>query len=188
MKTEPAHDGFKLSYNVTVRRHPAGVVPTLLAQRAAGQHDAAHRLIEQGEVVVRDHNIVVDSTNRGFDLIRQWLISAITGSITYLGPAWGEMGTSSTAPATTDTGLGASQARGSISYAANNGSGAAAALQFYFADANLPNLTYHEFGTFCGGTSSIGTGGLFNHILFTTAYTKTTGNDTTVEVDFTLTN
>ena len=70
-----------------------------------------------------------------------------------------------------------------VSYGADYGF-TEAQVQFFFPDAILANETYYEFGTFIGGSSSIGTGNIFNHALFTNPYVKTAGVDTTVEVDF----
>lgn len=174
---------------VTVRRHPAGTVDALRQLHAEGRHGEADQLLHMGEVVTQSRNKVVDSANCGIDLLRQWFISGVTGSPSYpVGPQWGEIGTGTTTPAITDTALTTSVARAYISNATNNGSGASAALQFFFSDANLANGTYHEFGTFVQGTSTIGSGKMVNHVLFTTAYTKVTGNDTTCEVDFTIAN
>lgn len=57
-------------------------------------------------------------------------------------------------------------------------------LNFIFSDSQLADETYYEFGVFCGGTSTIGSGQLFNHALFSTPYAKVAGQDTTVQVDF----
>jgi hypothetical protein len=179
----------KLSYNITVRRHPARTIEALEILHAQGKHEQANKLLQQGDVCVRDHNIIVDSPDCGFDLIRQWLISALIGSNPFpYGPGYGEIGTGTTAVATTDTALATSVARTAISNAVNNGSGSTAILQFYFSDAILANTTYHEFGTFVGGGLTIGSGQMFNHVLFTSPYIKSSGNDTTCEVDFSLTN
>jgi hypothetical protein len=103
--------------------------------------------------------------------------------IQQLGIAWGEIGTGSTAPANTDTALTTPTNRTSVSYGADSAFNEAQ-IQFFFPDAALANQTYYEFGTFIGGSSTIGSGNMFNHALFGTSYVKTAGTDTTVEVDF----
>jgi len=72
--------------------------------------------------------------------------------------------------------------RAPISYAIDN-MFTTAQMQFFFPDSSLTNQTYYEFGTFVGGSSVIGSGNLFNHALFANPYTKTSGTDTTIEVD-----
>jgi hypothetical protein len=104
-----------------------------------------------------------------------------------LGIAWGEIGTGNTAPANTDTALTTPTNRTTVSYAADSGFNEAQ-IQFFFPDAALANETYYEFGTFIGGSSVIGSGNMFNHALFGTPYSKSSGVDTTVEVDFSFAN
>lgn len=62
-------------------------------------------------------------------------------------------------------------------------------IQFFFPDVSLPNGTYSEFGTFVDGSAGMGTGQLFNHILFGAPawYVKNSGEDTTVEAQITIT-
>ena len=127
-------------------------------------------------------NLIMLATNTGKGLILQKLggNNAYTCNLLYL-----DIGTSSTAPAITDTQLGAATARSS-SPAATVASNVLS-MQFFFADANLANGTYYEVGTFVDGNTSVNTGQIFNHALFATPYVKTAGNDTTIQVDFTLT-
>ena len=174
---------------VTIRRHKAGIIDIMRAQHAAGQHEAADRLMKRGEVVTRSRNIVVDSANCGIDLLRQWFVSGLTSVIAYpLGPQWGEIGTGTATPTTADVALATPTARATLSYAQN--SGGVASLQFFYSDAILANGTYHEFGTFVGDPTmtALGDGKMVNHVLFTSPYTKASGNDTTAEVDFTIAN
>src|SRR6185437_10307292 len=113
----------------------------------------------------------------------QYLISAFTGSLNFpLGIAWGELGTGTTTPAASDVALTTPVARTTVSYAADSAFNTAL-VQFFFPDLSLTNQSYTEFGTFVGGTSTIGSGNLFNHALFSTPYSKSSGVDTTVEVD-----
>ena len=63
---------------------------------------------------------------------------------------------------------------------------AQATLQFLFQDSVLANMTYYEFCSVMAGSSSPNTGQIFNHALLGTAYTKVTGQDTTVQLDIAL--
>ena len=174
---------------VTVRRHPAGAIDLMRAHHAAGQHDAARRTLERGEVVTRNSNKIVQSASRGMDLLVQWIVSGLNNSISYpIGPQYGEIGTGNTAPALSDTALQTPTLREPLSYAVDTGFNEAQ-LQFFFADGSLANGTYKEFGTFVStDPTTLGAGQLFNRALFSSPYAKTSGNDTTVEVDVTIAN
>ncbi len=128
-------------------------------------------------------NLIVNNDGRGKNLIAQRLVGVNTYS---LNVTHGELGTSIGTPTAADTALGTPAARttkalGSIGSTLNE-----AQLQFFWTDSQLANGTYYEFGTFVDGLSGTSTGQMFNHILFSTPYTKATGEDTTVEVDFTI--
>lgn len=171
---------------VIVRSHPAGTIAKYHALVKKGRLEEAQALIKGGKIRVKRKNIIVWSLNYGFDILVQFLISAYTGSFAFaatLGIAWGEIGTGSTAPANTDTALTTPTNRAPVSYAADIGF-SEAQVQFFFPDNVLANGTYYEFGTFIGGSASLGTGNMFNHALFTSPYSKSSGTDTTVEVDF----
>jgi hypothetical protein len=173
---------------VTVRRHPAGTIETIKALHAQGRHDEAQDLLNRGEVAVRQNNLVVDSANCGIDLLIQWLVSGLNTSIAYpIGPQWGEIGTGTNAAALSDTALQTPTLREPLSYAVDT-SFNEAQLQFFFPDASLANGSYTEFGTFVSTSPSTGAGQLFNRALFASPYSKSGGNDTTVEVDFTISN
>lgn len=168
---------------VIVRSHPAGTIDRYheLSKMDTG---AAQTLLQAGKIEVSQTNLIVQSFNYGFDILVQYLISAFTGSFAFpLGIAWGEIGTGATAPSSGDTALTTPTNRATISYGADSGFNTAI-VQFFFPDAVLANTTYQEFGTFVGGSSTIGSGNLFNHALFSTPYSKSAGVDTTVEVDF----
>lgn len=127
-------------------------------------------------------NLVVSSANYGRNIICQRLAGTNTYSLNI---THGEIGTGSTAPANSDTGLVSGVARSGDPFASvvNN----VVTIQFFFGDAQLADGTYREFGTFIDGTITLGTGQLFNRILFSPVYTKATGEDTTCEVEFTIT-
>lgn len=126
-------------------------------------------------------NLVVLGVNTGRNLIAQRLAGINTYSLNI---THGDIGTGSTAPANSDTQLTTPSVRTVLSsYDVNNN---VAQLQFFFADSILANGTYREFGTFVDGTSTISTGKMFNHALFSSPYVKASGEDTIVEVDFTI--
>lgn len=126
-------------------------------------------------------NLVVSQANHGRNLVCQRL----AGLTTYtLAISHFEIGTSATAPTNSDTDLTAAVARAATSYysISNN----VLTLRFFLADASLANGTYREMGTFIDGTITIGTGQMWNHALFSSAYVKATGEDTTVELIITV--
>jgi hypothetical protein len=87
----------------------------------------------------------------------------------------------------TDTALSTPTNRATVSYGVDSGFNEAQ-VQFFFPDSVLANETYYEFGSFIGGSSTIGSGNLFNHALFASPYSKSAGTDTTVEIDFSFAN
>jgi hypothetical protein len=134
-------------------------------------------------------NMVMDGSFTGLDLIIQWIIGQMAigqGAAAYQnGINYGEIGTGNTAPALTDTGLIAGVARTVPTLQQDFGL-TQAILQFFFPDATIANATYTEFGTFVNGTATLGTGNIFNRVLFNTPYVKTSGIDTTIQVTFTM--
>jgi hypothetical protein len=129
-------------------------------------------------------NLIMDSANYGLDIIIQRLVGNNTYSLNIL---YGEIGTGSTAPALTDTGLTTPTNRAAVGFQQDYGA-TDAILQFFFADSQLANETYNEFGTFIDGTSTIGSGQLFNHALLSPAYVKAAGTDTTIQLDVSVAN
>jgi hypothetical protein len=96
-----------------------------------------------------------------------------------------DIGTSSTTPAIGDTNLNAGVARASKVTGTRVSN--TLTLSFYFTDAGLTNGSYWEVGTFSDGTATLGNGRLRNHALFGSVYTKGTGENTTVEVQLSIT-
>jgi hypothetical protein len=171
---------------VIVRSHPAGTIDAYFALVKEGKLAEGQDLIKRGEIKVVQKNLIVQSLNYGIDIIVQFLISGYTGSFAFpLGIAYGEIGTGTNTPQSTDTALQTPTNRIPVTYAADNAY-STAILQFFFPDSMLANQTYNEFGTFIGGSLTIGSGNMFNHALFSTPYSKSSGTDTTVEVDFEL--
>jgi len=143
--------------------------------RKAGSDDA-------WELKAETDNMIMTGANTGRDLLVQWLLglTAYTGGI-----AWGAIGTSATAVTLLDTQLGAETNRTSPSFLQDNAFNEAI-IQFFFPDNVLANTTYYEVGTFVGGSSSANSGQIFNHALFSIGYVKVAGQDSTVEIDYTL--
>ena len=126
-------------------------------------------------------NLVMRGVDTGLDVI----LDRLAGTLTYsLDLTYADIGTGNTAPAITDTALQTPTDRALRAY--SSVSGASVTLQSFFTDAVLANGTYYEFGTFMDGSATVSTGKIFNRILFSTPYVKTTGIDTTVEVQFTV--
>ena len=180
-------EALSISGKIIIRSYPAGTLHLYQSLVELGKIDLARELLADGKVEVEQKNLIVDSSNYGIDILVQYLISGYNGSFNFpLGIAWGEIGTGSTTPAAGDTGLTTPTNRAPVSYAADLAF-QTAQLQFFFPDAVLANGTYYECGSFIGGTSSIGTGNLFNHALFSSGYTKSSGVDTTLEIDISIT-
>jgi hypothetical protein len=127
-------------------------------------------------------NTVMDSPNYGLDLLIQWLSGIGTFASTIMPLSYIEIGTGSTTPAITDTALTTPTNRAAVGFQQDYAT-TDAIVQAIFSDSQLTNGTYYEMGTFCGGTTTIGSGQLFNHALFGSAYTKAAGTDTTIETD-----
>lgn len=127
-------------------------------------------------------NKIMFGSYTGYDLI----LKRLGGDNTYsLNINAADIGTSNTAPAASDTQLGAAVARAvnpTITQTSN-----VVSFQFFWPDANLTNGTYKEIGTFVDGSSSVNNGQIFNHALFATNYIKASLEDTTIQVDFTQT-
>jgi hypothetical protein len=181
MKQPEVHEGAKIAGTVRVYSHPAGTVERINALIAQGKSDEAKALLQNtGKLEVEQHNMLMQSPNYGLDLFIQALIGVTTFPLTL---SFAEIGTGATAPTTMDTALTAPTNRAFVTFQQNYGS-TDCILNFIYSDSQLANETYYEFGVFCGGTSTIGSGQLFNHALFSTPYIKTAGQDTTVQMDF----
>lgn len=132
-------------------------------------------------------NLIMLGTNTGKSLILGGLASAYSG-LPYVGFTGGinyvAIGTSSTAPAISDTQLGSESARSVVSLAAISTN--ILTIQGFFPDANLTNATYNEIGTFVDATATANSGKIFNHALFGTPYVKSSGEDTTIQLTFTI--
>ena len=145
-------------------------------------------IIKTGKVVSDNHNLIQTAPNLGRDLLVQYLMGNLaTGAINQAyntGINWGAIGTSNTTPTGTDTLLGAETNRSSVLFAQDQGYNIAS-LQFFYPDGSIVNQTYYEFGSFINGTSSLNSGQMFNHALFSSPYVKTSGSDLTVQISIT---
>lgn len=145
-----------------------------------------NKVLELGYIgtALEQKNLIMQGSLTGKDLFIQFLLgtaSSFIGGINY-----GALGTSSTPAAVGDTQLGTEVARTVVSFSQDSGYNEAV-IQFFFPDSTLANNTYTECGTFFNGTASANSGNIFNHAIFGTSYVKTSGVDTTLEVDITLT-
>lgn len=128
---------------------------------------------KNGELVKQTdwiHNLVVMNPNHGLNLFAQHLI----GIKTYpLEITQAKIGTGTTPPELTDTDLEESVTDGILraNQAVDNG---VITLEFFISDLELPDDTYNEFGLFCGDQ-------LFARSIIDPAYTKSSGEDLTVE-------
>lgn len=121
-------------------------------------------------------NLIVSGTNTGRNLIAQRLASTNTYTLNI---THADIGTGQTAPANSDTQLAIPTVRAAVTNqsVSNN----VVTVQFFFPDALLPNGVYYEVGIFVDGTGTLSSGRLFARALFGTAYTKASGEDTTIE-------
>jgi len=120
-------------------------------------------------------NVVMANSGRGTYLLLDRLtnITTYTGVITHA-----DIGTSSTAPTSADTDLVAGVLRAQVGYASRTSN--YASFRFFYPDSLLPNGTYREFGTFTDGTATLGSGQLFNRVLFGAPLVKATGEDNAI--------
>ena len=128
-------------------------------------------------------NLMMQGSYTGIGLV----LAALAGDNTYsLNLTYLAIGTSQTAPAITDTQLGAEVARGSIlNQQVSVGSGTVT-VQTFIPDSALANGSYSEVGAFCAGSASLNSGQIFDHVVLSSVYTKGSGQDTTIQAIFTI--
>jgi hypothetical protein len=129
-------------------------------------------------------NLIMDSPNYGLDLVIQRLVGINTYSGNIL---WIEIGTGSTTPTVNDIALTTPSLRMAVNFQEDFAT-TDAIVQAYATDAQLANVTYQEVGGFVDGTSTIGTGQIFNHALLSPTFTKTAGEDVTIQIDISVSN
>ena len=134
---------------------------------------------------VTNHNLIMQAANYGTDLIIQQLNGFLVTPVYGLAINYIAIGTGQTTPANSDVQLTAETNRGIVIYT-QDVSFNELQLQAFFPDANLANGTYYEAGSFIGASATLNSGQIFNHALFATPYIKTSGMDTTVEIDISL--
>lgn len=120
-------------------------------------------------------NQIISGTNLGIQLFHNHMIG---NDSTNLRISYADIGTGQTAPTASDTGLEEGKHRAQTATATQ--SGQVSEYRFFFSDAVVANDTYYEFGMFMAGTSTVGTGKIFNRLLFPTPITKAAGEDYTV--------
>lgn len=208
-------NGLNISGKVTINRYRAGMVdhvePLLqylreLKESKIGKGNIAASLINPNlidyfiekvtadieaikavyfiEKAVEINNLVMDSPGYGLDMIIQRMVGINTYSLNIL---WIEIGTGTTTPNVNDTALTTPTNRMAVSYQEDFAT-TDAIVQAYITDAALANGTYNEVGSFVDGNSGIGTGQIFNHALLSPAYVKVSGQDTTIQMDFSINN
>jgi hypothetical protein len=136
------------------------------------------------QTAVECPNLIMDSPNYGLDLVIQRLVGINTYSGNIL---WIEIGTGSTTPTVNDTALTTPTLRAAVNFQEDYAT-TDAIVQCYITDAQLANATYKEIGGFVDGTSTIGTGQIFNHALLSPTYGKVAGQDTTIQIDISVSN
>lgn len=171
-----AADTLKKAAEASTQEHERGLFFKQIARYKA----RAQEILDAGfiELAVVQKNLIVSSNAHGKNIIARVLGSDNTYT---LNVGYGEIGTGTTAPALTDVALTTPTVRAAVSTGevSNN----IVTLRFFYANATLADGTYNEFGTFCGGSITIGTGQLFNHALFSSPYAKAAGQDTSVDVE-----
>jgi hypothetical protein len=150
----------------------------------------------KGEVRILTHKAGTDQLLRITEWMRNRVVSSdgygrniiariLAGDFTYTGEiTHADIGTGSASVVDADTELDTGVARaqvGSVEVLNN-----IVTFRFFFPDSTTANNTYHELGTFIDGTATLGTGRLFNRLLLSSPYVKATGEDTTIEVKFTI--
>lgn len=112
---------------------------------------------------------------------RNVLARLLAGDNTYSGQlSYGALGSSTTAPALTDTTLGAETNRVGVSSQVAVGNVAYAS--FFFPAGSV--IAYEEFGNFIDGSSSANTGQLFTHVLISGS--KAATETLTVDSNYTI--
>jgi len=120
-------------------------------------------------------NLVVSTTNAGLDLITQHLAGLTTYPLNIDKAA---IGTGTTAPTATDTGLETAVLTGIDRADVVNRDATSIEMDFFITDAELANGSYSEFGIFCGAQ-------LFARSIIDPAFTKASGEDTLINYQIT---
>lgn len=125
---------------------------------------------------------VIEKNNLVATVGRAVIAQRLAGTTTYSGTInYGALGSSTTAPANSDTQLGTEVFRKLVSSQAIASN--IAYLSFFYA-ASEANGTHKEFGTFIDGTASANTGQLFTHVAIN--ITKTSTQTLTIDATYTI--
>jgi hypothetical protein len=195
---ETTREGLRIRGKITINTYRAGMVEAatpLLEERARCRAqgiipltlDRAIEAVKAAYFIrtaVECPNLVMDSPGYGLDLIIQRLVGINTYSLNL---SYIELGTGTATPTVNDTALTTPVIRLPVSFQQDYGT-TDAIVQAYVSDANLPNGTYTEVGAFVDGSTTIGSGQIFNHSLLSSSYIKVNGQDSTVQVDVNITN
>ena len=145
-----------------------------------------HLILQKGLTgQVSQANLIMSAANLGMDLIIQRLNGFLVSPIYDLAINYIAIGTGSTTPTASDTQLTTETTRAVVVYSQDVNYNELI-LQTFLPDANLANGTYYEAGSFIGGSATPNSGIIFNHALFATPYVKTSGMDSTIEIDIQL--
>ena len=145
-----------------------------------------HSRLQRGLITqISQSNLIMSAANLGMDLIIQRLNGFLVSPTYDLAINYIAIGTGSTTPTASDTKLTAETTRAVVVYSQDVNYNELI-IQTFLPDANLANGTYYEAGSFIAGSATPNSGIIFNHALFATPYVKTSGMDTTVEVDISL--
>jgi hypothetical protein len=121
-------------------------------------------------------------TNDGVQAMAQSMAGDINDTFQH-----GEIGTDGSSPNKSNSSLGSPTKRKQLSVG-NEINGDTVQVKYFFTDAELPNQDYEEFGAWINGDNNIGSGSLVNRVLFDSTYSKTAGDDTTIQYELTLNN
>lgn len=124
-----------------------------------------------------EHNLVVSGSG-GYG--RNLVIRQLANDTTYgIAITQAKIGTGTTAPVDGDTDL-ETTVLSNISVADEQVSNDSVVFQFFIPDGDLADGTYTEFGMFIGSR-------LFSRALFSSSYSKSSGEDTRIDYTITLT-
>lgn len=123
-------------------------------------------------------NLIAFNTNHGLNLVLQHLLGSTAISIEITSA---KIGTGDTAPTDNDTDLETAVLSDIAVSNSTEESTGVLTIEFFMSDADLADGTYKEFGIFCDAQ-------LFARALILPTYTKSSGEDSQVEYEITLTN
>ncbi len=123
-------------------------------------------------------NLIMLDTNKGLNLIMQHLNGVTTYPLELTSLA---IGTGTTPPASTDSGLQTPVTSGIVKAIGSNPSPGVFYSEWFITDGELPNGTYNELGLFAGAQ-------IFTHALITPGHVKAAATDTLIVYTITASN